>query len=107
MAKLVGYFEDAKPEHYSEGPFVMVAMLDGTVRIEMENKDAKTSTRPKDEYLEWAYEVMGGGPCTLRGEVDVISERVDTLNKRYRMRALDDLTRMTEEMDLYDELKET
>jgi len=103
MAIRVRYFEDAKPEHYVEGPFVMVDLL-GSWRIEMRNDNAICSTVPKGDYWDWAQEATGTG--TLKGREDLIESCVDALNKRYRHQALDELTALSQELGLYTELED-
>jgi hypothetical protein len=54
MAIKVGFFEDQKPEHYVEGPFVLV--FASGYRVEMENKNGPCSVMPNQKVMNFIRE---------------------------------------------------
>ena len=76
MAKVQKFYEDNKPDHYKEGPFVMCEC--NGYRIEVQNPLKTHSTIPGYEVFEYIVSSLGG---YFKGDEDIISEKVDHLNK--------------------------
>lgn len=93
--KRLQYWEKPNLDHYREGPFVMVQSqgaslgLTGTWHIEMKTPEGIPRAFPTGKYWDWIVDATED--YQSRDEA-FIAQCVDTLNKRYRMEALDELT---------------
>ena len=87
MAKTQRYFENNKPEHYEEGPWVLCGPFeDGTYRVERLSTTAPCSTTPaSDTCAEFQYRTVmaaRGLDPFVRRSFDVLAPVVDQLNRR-------------------------
>ncbi len=86
MAIRVQYWENQKPEHYIEGPFVMnqTTSLGSGWRVEVERKNHKCSILPDVTIYELLNKKFGKESFIIKWE-QTIEEYVNWLNDQYKI----------------------